>query len=87
MLRRKIYSGRVTAMYVEGDPMGFVRPYREALAENKATSGDMRRIGLVSALTLIAASALAELDRVAGRPGAGQEWLQAMALRDGITPD
>jgi hypothetical protein len=74
-------------MYAEGDPSGFVRPYREALAEDEAQSGDMRRLGLVSALTLIAASALRELDRVAARPGAGQEWLQAMALRDGLTPD
>lgn len=62
--------------------MGFVRPYREALSEDRAAGGDMRRIGLVSALTLMAASAMHELDRTAGRPGAAQEWMQAAALRD-----
>lgn len=68
-------------MFAEGDPMGFVRPYREALADDSSSGGDMRRIGLVSALTLISAGVLHELDRVAG-PGAAQAWMQSAALRD-----
>jgi hypothetical protein len=72
----------VTAMFTEGDPMGLVRGYREALDEDSRTGGDMRRIGLASAITLITGSALHELDRVAGRSGYAQRWLQDAALRN-----
>lgn len=70
----------VTALHLEGDPMGFVVPYREALAEDAASGGDMRRIGFVSALTLVGASALREIDRLQGA-GAGVEWLREFCLR------
>lgn len=70
-----------TAMHANGDPMGFVRPYQEALDEDTATGGDLRRIGLVSALTLLVSGAMLELDRVVG-DDAGREWLQRAALRD-----
>jgi hypothetical protein len=77
----------VTAMVTEGDPTGLVRGYREARDEDNRTGGDMRRIGLANAITLITGSALHELDRVAGSPGYAQKWLQDAALRNFQEPD
>jgi hypothetical protein len=69
----------ITAM-TEGDPSGFVVPFREAVAEDEAEGGNMRRIGLVSALSLLGAAALSEMDRMTGQEGTGLDWLRRQAL-------
>lgn len=56
------------AMHVDGDPGVILNGYLAAT--------ELRRAGLVSALTLLASSALDEMDRLGGE-GAGLAWLDA----------
>jgi hypothetical protein len=75
-MRRAIDA--VKAM-VDGNRMGFMRPWIEGRDQDWAAGNDARRSGFVWALAQLATDAVVEIDRRAGS-GEGSRWLQQRAV-------